>query len=129
MATDAFKLQAQWSTTPQDGGLLRSGAPPIGPTPISETVVLDAKNVDEYTLTSDSAQPIAFGGVVNANVVIISCDRPITVILTSVSGTNQVISIDDQLIILSRTTPYTAISVQRTPATLTTVFAFVGEKA
>lgn len=128
MPTDQFHLSAQWSTRPQTGGLLSSGAPFLY-APISEYVTLDAKTDGSYALESDSPLAVQFGGVVNANVVIINCDEPITVQLTSTDGTNQVIPVDDTLIIISRTDAYTAINLVRTPATLTNIVVFLGEQA
>jgi hypothetical protein len=109
--------------------MLRSGAVPVGPTPINEVVTLDEKNLDQYTLTADAAQAVSFGGVTNAHVVIVSADRPITVRLTSAAGAVQAIPVDDQIVIISRTSPFTAITLTRTPATLTNVNVFLGEKA
>jgi len=108
--------------------MVRSGAVKLG-AQICETVTLDQKQTDGYTLSSDSAQVIAFGGVANAHVVIITCDEPCKAALTCLDGSAQVVDFDDLLLIISRTNPYTAITVTRTPATLTNISVFLGEKA
>ena len=129
MPTDTFTLNAEWTTRPQDGALFRSGAAPIGPTKILEQVTLDEKNLASYQLSADAAQSVAFAGVVNAHVVIVNCDQPITLQLTSSAGVLQSIPVDDQFVLISRTNAVTALSLVRTPATLTNVSVFVGEMA
>lgn len=109
--------------------MLRSGAPPVGPTPIVESVVLDEKNLDQYTLTADAPQAVAFGGVTNAHVLIVSTDQKVKVTVTSADGSSQAIPCDGQLILISRSVPITAVTLTRVPATLTTAFVFLGEKA
>ena len=109
--------------------MLHSGAVPIGPTPINATVILDEKQPAQYTLNADGPQVVAFGGVTNAHVLDISTDRPITVTVTSAAGAAQVIPVDGELHLVSRTVPITAVSLTRTPATLTNVNVFLGEKA
>jgi hypothetical protein len=126
--TDLFKLSVQWGTRPQDGALLQSGAAAIT-APIQEYLTLDEKNLDQYQLTSDSPQAVGFGGVANANVLIVSSDRKVMVQVTSADGTAQAIPCDDQLIVISRTVPITAVSLTRVPATLTNVSVFLGESA
>ena len=96
--------------------------------PINESVTLDAKTPGQYELLNDAPVSVAFGGVVDANVVVIFSDRPITVTLTSTAGAASVVC-DDMVFIISRTTPYTAITLTRTPATDTNVTVFLGEKA
>jgi len=127
--TDLFRLQGQWSTSPQDGGLLRSGAAPIGPTPVNECVTLDEKTLDCIQLASDGPQSVAFGGVARANVVVIQADKKIDALLTSADGTAQVVPVDGTFVLITRTVPVTAISLTRVPATLTNVNVFIGEKA
>lgn len=128
MPTDEFELNARWHSRPQDGGLLISGAAELG-AKIVEFVTLDQKTLAPYQLTADTPQQVAYAGVVNGNVVIVNADQPMTVQITSASGVLQSIPIDDQLIIISRTVPITAIQLVRTPGTLTNVAVFVGEMA
>jgi hypothetical protein len=127
--TDLFKITGQWGTAPQDGGLLRSGAAPIGPTPISETVTLDQKNLVSYTLNADAVQAVAFGGVVNCHVLVVESDRKVKVRVTSADGAVQSIPCDGFLQIISKSVPFTAIDLTRQPAVLTNVSVFLGEKA
>lgn len=126
--SDKFQLQGSWGTTPQTGALLASGAPSIV-APISETVILSQKNFDDYTLSADSVQAVAFGGVVNASVIEISCDRKIKVRLTSADGTTQVIPVDGHLSLISKTVPFTAIDLQRVAGQETRVKVFIGQKS
>jgi hypothetical protein len=128
VATYRFVFDGQWDAYPQSGGLLASGAI-SDRAPIREFLTLDAKQEGDYPLNTDSAVPVDFGGVVDANVVIIFSDRPITVSLTPSGGSPQTIPCDDMIAIISRTTPYTAISLTRTPATTTNAVVFIGEQA
>jgi len=127
--TDLFKIQGQWSTSPQDGGLLMSGAAPIGPTPINESVTLDEKDLNSIKLSGDGAVAVPFGSVANAHVVVIQSDRKVMVRLTSADGATQAIPVDGYLQLISRSVPFTAIDLTRVPATLTNVSVFLGEKA
>ncbi len=111
------------------GSLLASGrASELAP--INESVVLAKKNgQDNYILTVDTPVPVAFGGVTNAHVVTIFSDRKITVRLTSADGATQSVPCDDMLIIVSKTTPFTAIDLTRVAAQETRVEVFIGEKS
>lgn len=114
------------------GGLLGSGA--IGEwSNIIEKLVLDSQTPSTYDLTSDSSVPVAFGGVVNASVVIIFADQPLTVLLTYQGGTQQTIIVNPMLFLITENIapgkPITAVSIQRSPGVETNVSAFVGELA
>lgn len=128
MPTDLFSIQGQWSTSPQTGGLLASGAAALL-TPILEQMSLDEKQVATYDLVGDSPQSIAFGGVTNANVVIIAATRKVRARLTSADGSQQSIPIDGLAILISRSVPFTALDLTRVPATDTDVAVFLGQKA
>lgn len=130
MPTSLFSLLGRWSACPQTGGLLASGSI-TDSSPISEQVTIDMKNEGGYTLVGDGPVVVDFGGVVDANVVMIVADRPISIILTCpsiASGAPQTIT-GDSIRLISRSIAYTAISIQRQPATLTNVTVFLGEKA
>lgn len=128
MPTWLFTLQGNWSACPQTGGLLASGAIKDS-SPISEQVTLQQKNEGSYQLTVDSPVVVDFGGCTNASVIMIVADRKIDVTLTSADGTAQVIPVDGRLDLISRSVPYTAISLTRVAAQLTNVNVFVGMKA
>jgi len=125
---DKFQLIGSWGTTPQTSSLLASGLPSIL-APISESVSLSQKNPDDYTLTVDGAVPIAFGGVTNAHVVVIFCDRKIKVRLTSADGATQSVPVDGMLLLISETVPFTAIDMTRVAAQETRVKTFLGQKS
>lgn len=125
--SDKFMISGSWETTPQSGSLLASGAPSLL-APIKETLTLSQKNYDDYTLDADAVQAVAFGGVENANVVQISCDRKIKVRLTSADGATQTIPVDGHLSLISRTVPFTAIDLQRVAGQETRVKVFIGQK-
>ena len=108
--------------------MLSSGAITDG-APISEQVTLAQRQQSEYDLVSDAAQPVAFGGVLSAHVVVIFSDKKVMVTFTSADGASQNVPCDDTIQIISRTVPFTAISLTRVAAQETHVTVFVGQKA
>ena len=127
--SDLFKIVGSWGTTPQTGSLLGSGAA-SELAPICESVVLALKNgQDTYVLGVDTPVPVAFGGVTNANVIVIFSNRKITLRLTSADGALQAVPCDGLLVLISKTVPYTAIDMTRVAAQETSVRVFIGEKS
>ena len=125
---DTFKIVGSWGTSPQSGSLLNSGAA-SELAAINETVMLALKNgQDDYTLTGDAPVAVAFGGVTDANVVVIFTDRKIRVRLTSADGAAQAVPVDGMAILISKSVPFTAIDLTRVPAQETRVKVFVGQK-
>jgi hypothetical protein len=126
---DQFDLNGSYQTTPLDGDL--SLAPNVV-APIQVSLVLDAQAVLQMVLSSDSPQPIPFGSVANANVVLLGVTNgggKVKAIITSADGTSQVVPFDLLFSAINQSTPITAISLQRTPATNTVVNVFLGEMA
>lgn len=126
--SDKYTLAGTWGTTPSSGPLLASGAPAFS-APISESLVLIEKQYVEFDLTADAVQTVPFGGVVNANVVEIFCDRKVKARLTSADGALQVIPVDGVQIIISKTVPFTALDLQRVAGQETRVKVFLGQKS
>lgn len=124
---DLFKLAGTWQACPQTGALTASGAPSFT-APINEAVSLKSKNYDDYLLTADSVQAVAFGGVANAHVVMIFSNQKIKARLTSADGATQVIPVDGFLALISESVPFTALDLQRVAGQETTVKVFLGEK-
>lgn len=126
---DKFQIVGSWGTTPQTGSLLGSGrASELAP--INESVVLSKKNgQDNYILTVDTPVAVAFGGCSNAHVVTIFSDRKVTVRLTSADGVLQSVPCDGLMILISKSTPFTAIDLTRVLAQETRVEVFIGEKS
>ena len=93
-------------------------------------VVIDLKHSDEYNLTVDTAVPIAFGGILNANVVMVQPQGgTVTLAITSADGTSQEVPVDTLLIIISKTVPVTAISATRAAGVTTQLNVFLAEAA
>jgi len=124
---DLFKLDGSWSAG-QACGLGDGCGAPIWEACFCESMYLAQKESSTYTLTVDSAVAVAFAGVTNANVVIITTNQKIKVRITSADGAVQSIPVDGLLIIVSKTVPITAIDLTRVPATETRVRVFLGEK-
>ncbi len=125
---DSFLLSGSYTTTPLGG--TPSFAPNIDAL-IDEPAQLEKKQVADIDLTVDTEVAIAFGGVTNANIVILKAvgGGTVTARITSSKGANQDIPFDTYLILMSMNAPVTAIGLVRTPATLTTVRVFLGEES
>jgi len=123
--SDTFRLQGTYSTTPLVG--VPSGFPSLA-APINEIAQLAGKQPGQYTLDTDAAVDVAFGGLSAANVVIIKAvGGPIRVRLTTGSESDQVVRVDSFLVLLSYTVPYTAIDLTRSPGVETIVEVFLGQ--
>lgn len=125
--SDTFALVGNWSTTPL--GQPTSFIAAIT-TAIQESFILAAKTDGQLTLSSDGSQAVSFGGVSDANIIILKAlpgGGPVTAILTSAAGAAQEVPFDTYLIIMCEGTPYTALSLERTPSTLTTVAYFLAQ--
>ena len=124
---DVFALTGAWTLTPA------SGYPSLDPsvsTTIDETVQLIAKQVGDLTLASDSPIAVDFGGVTNANVVVLKAiGGPCVLSVTWANGTSQTIPFDSAFINISLTNPITAMTITRQPATLTYVRVMLGQQA
>lgn len=126
---DQFDLIGSYATTPLDGDLSLS---PVINTPISTSLVLDAKTIQVVNLNTDSPVAVPFGSVVNAGVVLMGVTNgggKVDAIVTSADGTSQKVPFDALFAAINQTVPITAISLQRTPATATLVNVFLGEIA
>lgn len=123
---DFFTLSGSYEVRPA------TGSPSLDPsivTTVLETTTLKQKHLDSIDLTVDTPVSVAFGGVVNAHVVIVKAvGGKIRVRLSSADGALQSVPVDDFLILESLTVPITAMDLTRTPATATTVKVFLGEK-
>ena len=125
--SDNFQFVGAWSTTPL--GQPTSFVAGIT-TPIQESFVLSAKSLGEFVLTEDSAMALPFGGVTNANIVIMKAlpgGGPVTAAVTSAAGTAQKDPFDTYFINMSEGVPITAITLTRTAGVLTTVEFFLGQ--
>lgn len=126
--SDKYTLIGTWSTTPSSGALLTSGKPAFT-APINEVVVLALKDAQDFDLTVDAPVNVSFDGVTAANVVNISTNRKVRVRLTCADGTQQAISVDGDLKLISKSVPYTAIDLTRVIGQETLVSVFLGQKA
>ncbi len=124
---DAFQLQGSYAVKPLSSPL--SFAPSIL-ADINESRTLKAKQVADMSLASDAAAAVDFGGVANANIVVLKAvGGKVAAAITSADGVAQVIPFDSYLILMSESVPITAITLTRVAGTVTTVRVFLGEKA
>jgi hypothetical protein len=126
-SADTFALIGSYQTTPVNGA---PSADPEFIAPISEIVQIDAKQYSTYTLSADAPVVVAFGGVINCNVLVVKCvGGKIRVRVTSADGAMQAVPVDTFLALTNLSVPITAIDLTRSPGVLTTVRVFLGEKA
>lgn len=124
---DAFKLTGSYEATPLSNPL--SFAPSVV-APINESKQVKAKEVGEVLLSTDSPVAVAFGGVVNANIIILKAiGGKVRARLTSTDGSTQAVPFDTYLILMSDSVAVTAIDLTRVAGTETTVRVFLAEKA
>lgn len=124
-----FEMSGGYTVQPLDGD--QSFAPNITAL-IDNPHIFDKKMDTDLDLNVDTAVSVPFGGVVNANVVIlkvVSAPGPVTAQVTWANGSSQALPVDSTLVLESNGFPITAISLTRTPATPTTVRVFLGENA
>ena len=123
---DNFTLSGFWRSVPSTTGISASGCPTFN-TPISEKVLLKLKQFSDVVLDTDAVEPVGFGEVVNAHVIMIKASGKVTVRLTSAEGATQIIPVDTVLQLISESVPYTAIDLQRVVGQATSVKVFLGE--
>jgi hypothetical protein len=124
---DSFKLLGSYETTPLGQPL--SFAPGVI-AQINEGKTLKVSHTDTVTLDTDSPVSVSFGGVVNANIVILKAiGGKVRARITSSEGSAQAVPFDTYWILMSDTSPVTAFDLTRVAGTLTTVRVFLGEKS
>ena len=122
-----FALTGGYTTTPLDG--VPSLAPNVD-APLDESMVVTKKTEYDVDLTVDTPVAVQFGGVTNANIVVLkTVGGKVKVRLTSADGTQQSVPVDSTFIMLSQSVPITAIDLTRVPATPTQVRIYLGERA
>lgn len=124
--SDQLKIAGVITVTPQTGSLLSSGAESTQ-APLNVQMSLAQKEGTIYDLVSDAAKTVDLGGCTSVHAVTIFTNRPIVVALTSSLGV-ALVPVDDSMILISKTVPFTAITLTRTPATETLVRVFIGQK-
>jgi len=122
-----FSLAGSYLADPLSGD---TSLDPSTPAPIDEQMTLDKRSVFDVKLTTDALAAVPMGGITSAHIVILKAiEGKVLAKLTSVAGIAQIVPVDKVLILISEGDPITAISLTRTPALLTTVRVFLGEKA
>lgn len=122
-----FALTGGYTNTPLDG--VPSLAPNVD-APLDESMVVTKKTEYDVDLTVDTPVPVQFGGVTNANIVILkTVGGKVKARLTSADGSQQSVPIDSTFIVISQSAPITAIDLTRVPATPTQVRIYLGERA
>jgi len=124
---DSFKLLGSYEVNPLGNPL--SFAPQVV-AQISESKTLKVKQVVDITLGVDTPVVVPFGGVVNANVVILKAiGGKVSAGVTSADGAAQAVPFDSYWILMSDSVPVTALALTRTAGVITTVRVFLGEKS
>lgn len=124
-----FTLSGSWTVAPP--GSVASGV-------ISAAVQLDERLSvgDEsfgspVTLSSDApvSVPVPASGGAAVLCLKVTSGAEIVARITTAAGTTQIVPVDSFLLLESRTSPITALTLTRTPATATTVEVFLGAQA
>lgn len=124
---DTFKLIGSYDVTPLSSPL--SFAPSIEAV-INEAKAIAQKQLCDVTLSADSPVSVPFGGVTNANIIILKAvGGKVRARYTSADGTDQSVPFDTYVILMTDAVPITAIDLTRVSGTLTTVRVFLAEKA
>jgi len=124
---DALTIAGSLTTIPSYGS--PSGVPSME-TPIAIKMQLSQTQTSKYVLLSDVPQVVAFGGVASANVLMVSTlYGHVVVTVTSNDGASQSFPADPMALIVSRSVPFTAVSITRDTGVDTTVEVFLGQKA
>ncbi len=97
-------------------------------TRLTEAVVLDLYSRKDMILAADAAADVEFDSLTQAEVVIVRCSSKVTVTVTSADGATQVFPADPLAVIISKTVPFTAVSLTRVAGTETTCQVFIGQK-
>jgi hypothetical protein len=125
--SDLFSLAGSYTATPGSGS---PSADPMVNAPIQEQQVLGVQLTSLCYLTNDLEKELPLGCIDGATVVIVKAvGGKIKLRLTSIDGAAQVVPVDTFAAILSASTPFTAITVQRSPGVATTVKFFLGQLA
>lgn len=86
--------------------------------------------VSQITLDSEGPISLPLGPLAAFNLVVLKVmGEPVTVRLTSASGTEQAFPVDTFFSLFSRSEDITAIDVTRTPGATTSIQYFLGERA
>lgn len=125
--SDTFIFQGSARLDPALSLPLSSGCPSVR-VPFDETIEVENPHTTQVNLLADAAEPVDFGPVTNAHIVILTSDKKFRARLTSAEGVDQAIPIDGVFVLISETVPITAIDLTRLPATDTKVKVFLGEK-
>ncbi len=124
---DTFALSGTWTTTP--GGVAVSGAPAFV-APLATTMTLAFKQTTTYELTADNVQTVDFGGLTEADIVVITTvGGKVRVRYTSDDGDEQAVPVEGILVLQNSTVPITAIDLLRAPGVTVTVYVFLGQEA
>lgn len=123
----AFKFEGSYGVTPLGNptsfGVTESS-------PISESLTINQKQITNLDLTADSVVAVPFGGVTNANLVILKAvGGKVRARVTSADGSQQAFPFDTYFILMNDKIPITAIDLLRDPGVSVIVRVFLGQKA
>jgi hypothetical protein len=125
--SDLFRLSGAYETTPQTGAQ-GSGDPQVSAS-IDERLTIDNKTQTNIVLDSDDAHDVPLGGLDSVHVLIMrTVGGKVMATVSSDDGDDQVFPVDPFLAVMSRTVPYTAISLTRVTGVPTTVKVFMAQK-
>ena len=98
---------------------------------LTHAVALSEVKYSSYLISTPADQTIGLDALNSISVVIVQTSAPIIVKLTSASGADQAIPVNDCLLLISKTSPFTAMSIAAASAmtTAAVVQVFLGQNA
>lgn len=125
-----IRLRAGLMQEPPPSGV--SGAGPLVQSSILDLVKtygLTAQVLTRYALTADAVAPVSLGPLVSAHVLLLSVASPgakVKARITTADGAVQVVPFDDLFLLVSLTSPVTALDLQRTAGVDSFVDVYLG---
>jgi len=96
---------------------------------LESTLTLSKKHAATVSLDADAVEVISLGDIATADVLVITnvTGGQIVVRITTAAGATQIVPVTDTLLLISTTSPITAIDMQRVAGVVTTCNILVGE--
>lgn len=89
-----------------------------------------AKTSDQFTLSTDAPQSVPLGGLTGADVVVLQLvSGSLSASLTSANGSAQIVPVSSLLLLITKGTPVTALSLTRSPGVPTQVHVLLAQAA
>jgi hypothetical protein len=125
---DALSVDGQITTKPLIGNV--SGTPTVL-YDLKLRATLANRQPSKYTLDGDAPVSVDFGGLTEANFIVVSVQSGghVRARITSADGVDAEVPVDPMAVLASRRVPITALDLTRDPGVETVVEVYLGEYA